>query len=332
MSRPRLELSIALAPNENVEAIVDGRIAPEGCRLTPTLVHASEMFWRQLKFADFDVSEMSLSSLLIAISRGDTRWVALPVYTMRKFFHTWIMVRSDAGIAAPADLKGKRVGVPEYQQTSAIWSRGILQHEFGVKPSDIEWHMERTPEKSHGGATGFKPPPGVVLRQIPPSTDIGQMLLRGELDATLLYLTDQNLVDRSRVDIDKAPQIRPLFSDPVAEGTRYYTKTGILPINHTLVVKRSVLERHPWVALNLYSAFLRARNEVRDARNKALQLYYDTGLLRDDARKAIGVDLLAYGAKAHPVIETIARYVHEQGLTDRVVGLSEIFAPSTLEV
>ena len=108
-----------------------------------------------------------MSSLTIATSQGPTQWVALPVFTTREFFHLRILVRVASGIEKPADLKGKRVGVPEYQQTAAIWGRGVLQHEFGVHPRDIEWHMERTPETSHGGSTGFKPPEGVTVHRIP---------------------------------------------------------------------------------------------------------------------------------------------------------------------
>ena len=107
-----LELSIALSDNERTRPILEGRVAPQGITLVPTMVHPSEMFWRQLRFAEFDVSEMSMSSLIIATSRGDTRWVAIPVFTMRKFFHTSIIVRTDSGIAKPADLRGKRIGVP----------------------------------------------------------------------------------------------------------------------------------------------------------------------------------------------------------------------------
>ena len=201
MSAPALELSIALSDNERTRPLLEGRVAPQGIRLVPTMVHPSEMFWRQLRFAEFDVSEMSMSSLIISVARGDTRWVAIPVFTMRKFFHTSIIVRTDFGIAAPADLRGKRIGVPEYQQTWAIWARGILQHEFGVHAREIEWFMERNPDKSHGGATGFAAPEGVRVNQIPPTTDMGEMLVRGELDGALHYLPEQNLVDRSKVDV-----------------------------------------------------------------------------------------------------------------------------------
>jgi 4,5-dihydroxyphthalate decarboxylase len=332
MTRPRLALSIALSDNPNTRPLIDGDIAPEGIGLTPTVIHPSEMFWRQLKFAEFDVSEMSMSSLVIATARGPTPWVALPVFTTREFFHTRMLVRADAGIASPADLKGKRVGVPEYQQTAAIWGRGVLEHEFGVKPRDMEFFMERVPDKSHGGATGFKPPAGVTVHQIPAGTNIGEMLVRGELDATLLYLTHHNLVDRSRIDFNTDPRARPLF-DRAAEGRRYYAKTGIYPINHTVVVRRALLEQHPWIALNLYSAFAAARAQVLRAGGAALASHFETGVLGEDARRALATDPMAYGVKAtRKVLETIAEYVHAQGLTDRRVKIEELFAPSTMDL
>src|SRR6266542_306139 len=219
-----LELSIALSDNERTRPLIEGRVVPQGIKPVVTVVHPSEMFWRQLRFAEFDVSEMSMSSLIIAASRGDTRWVAIPVFTMRKFFHTSIIVRRDSGIGAPADLRGKRIGVPEYQQTWAIWSRGVLEHEFGVHPRDIEWFMERNPEKSHGGATGFTAPPGVRVQHIPPSTNIGEMLVRGELDGALLC-QDRAFPDqpyrRAAALAARAPSLgraQPLFGLRRGEG------------------------------------------------------------------------------------------------------------------
>jgi 4,5-dihydroxyphthalate decarboxylase len=295
-------------------------------------VHPSEMFWRQLKFGEFDVSEMSMSSLVISTSRGPTPWVALPVFTTREFFHTRVLVRADAGIATPADLRGKRVGVPEYQQTAAIWARGALENEFGVAPREMEFFMERG-DKSHGGATGFKPPPDVTVQQIPASTNIGEMLTRGELDATLLYLTNPNLVDRSRIDLAADKRIRTLFPDRGAEGRRYYAKTGLYPINHTVVVRRTLLEQHPWIALNLYAAFASARAAVLRAGGTALASHFETGVLGDDVRRAVATDPMAYGVKAtRKVLETIADYVHAQGLAERRVKIEELFAPQTLDL
>jgi 4,5-dihydroxyphthalate decarboxylase len=331
MTTSLLELSIALSDNERTRPLIEGRVVPQGIKPVVTVVHPSEMFWRQLRFAEFDVSEMSMSSLIIATSRGDTRWVAIPVFTMRKFFHTSIMVRRDSTIAAPADLRGKRIGVPEYQQTWAIWSRGVLQHEFGVHARDIEWFMERNPEKSHGGATGFSPP-GVRLHYIAPNTNIGEMLVRGELDGALLYLVHPNLIDRSTLDVSGVT--RHLFPDPAAEGRRFYAKTGLFPINHTVVVRRSLLERHPWVPLNLYAAFVAAKEEIARYGQSYLHWYFETGLLDDSVQRALGAhDPLAYGFKAsRAVLDTIAQYVHEQGLSERRVKVEELFVPSTLDM
>jgi 4,5-dihydroxyphthalate decarboxylase len=332
MSRSRLPLSIALSDNPNTRPLIDGNVAPEGIALTPTVVHPSEMFWRQLKFGEFDVSEMSMSSLVISTSRGPTPWVALPVFTTREFFHTRILVRADAGIAAPADLKGKRVGVPEYQQTAAIWARGALENEFGVAPREMEFFMERG-DKSHGGATGFKPPPGVTVNQIPASTNIGEMLTRGELDATLLYLTNPNLVDRSRIDLSADKRIRPLFADRAAEGRRYYAKTRLYPINHTVVVRRTLIEQQPWIALNLYAAFASARAAVLRGGETALASHFETGLLGNDVKRALATDPMAYGVKAtRKVLETIANYVHAQGLAARRIQIEELFAPATMDL
>jgi 4,5-dihydroxyphthalate decarboxylase len=260
MTAPSLDLSIALSDNERTRPLLEGRVVPQGIRLVPTMIHPSEMFWRQLRFGEFDISEMSLSSLIISTARGDTRWVAIPVFTMRRFFHTSIIVRTDSGITEPAQLRGRRIGVPEYQQTWAIWSRGALQHEFGVHAREIDWFMERNPDKSHGGATGFTPPDGVRVSQIAATSNMGEMLLRGELDGAIHYLPEKNLVDRSTVDVSSVT--RPLFPDPAAEGRRYYAKTGLFPINHTVVIRRSLLEQHPWIALNLSSV-----NLCRPSRN-----------------------------------------------------------------
>jgi 4,5-dihydroxyphthalate decarboxylase len=291
------------------------------------------MFWRQLKFAEFDVSEMSLSSLFIAVARGDTRWVALPIYTMRRFFHTWTWVRCDRGINSPADLRGKRVGVPEYQQTAAIWARGVMQHEFGVHPSEVEWFMERTPQTSHGNATGFVAPPGVRINQIPASTNIGEMLVSGELDATLLYLGETNVVDRSSIDLATRPEVRPMFADEIAEGTRFFGKTGLYPINHAMVVRRSLLERHPWIALNLLDAFNAAKAEALAVTAGVLDGYVKTGQADAGLLRALRQDPMPYGVKAaRPVLEMIADLVFEQGLSPHRVKLEDVFAPSTLEV
>jgi len=323
-----LRLSIGITNNPRTWPILDGTVKPDGIDLIPTILHPSELFWRQLHFAEFALSEMSVSSFMIVTGLGDQRFVGVPIYTTRRFYHTAILVRRKAGIETPADLKGKRVGVPEYQQTAALWARGVLQHEFGVNPKDMEFWMERTPDKSHGGATGFKPPPGVTVNQIPADKSMGSMLLAGELDAALHYLSGNNLVDRSRADLINNPDFKYLFPDSVAEGVRYFRKTGIYPINHQAVVRRDVYEKDPWVAQNLLKAFIAANDIANQRRQQHVEYHLAAGLLTGDAKTPI----VRHGIKANRhVIETIAQYSLEQGLTKRLIKLDEIYAPNVME-
>ncbi len=323
-----LRLSIGITNNPRTWPILDGTVKPDGIDLIPTILHPSELFWRQLHFAEFALSEMSVSSFMIVTGLGDQRFVGVPIYTTRRFYHTAILVRRKAGIETPADLKGKRVGVPEYQQTAALWARGVLQHEFGVNPKDMEFWMERTPDKSHGGATGFKPPPGVTVNQIPADKSMGSMLLAGELDAALHYLSGNNLVDRSRADLINNPDFKYLFPDSVAEGVRYFRKTGIYPINHQAVVRRDVYDKEPWVAQNLLKAFIAANDIANQRRQQHVEYHLAAGLLTGDAKTPI----VRHGIKANRhVIETIAQYSLEQGLTKRLIKLDEIYAPNVME-
>ena len=324
----QLQLSIGITSNPRTWPIIDGKVKPDGIELSPTVLHPSELFWRQLHHAEFAVSEMSVSSFLIIKSQGDDRFIGVPVFTTRRFFHTGMLVRRKAGIETPADLKGKRVGVPEYQQTAAVWVRGVLQHEFGVEPKDMEFWMERPPAKSHGGATGFKAPPGVLIHTIPEEKSIGSMMLSAELDAVLFYLTAPNPIDRSRIDLANHPDIKFLFPDRIAENIRFYRKTGLYPINHMMVVRKDIADENPWVIKNVLDAFRRA-NDVADAqRLEHVEYHLAAGLLLGDARTAI----VQHGVAANrKIIETVAQYSVEQGLTQRLVKPEELFAASTLD-
>lgn len=328
----KLRLSLGIASNPRSWPILDGRVEVDGVELVSSVVAASELFWRQLRFADFDLSEMSISSWLIARSRGEERYVGLPIFTTKRLFHTELLVRRDAKIDVPADLRGKRVGVLEYQQTAALWVRGALEHEFGVRAPEMEFWMERTPDHSHGGATGFVPPPGVTIHQIPRETNVGEMVASGELDAALHYHTAPTLVHRSAVDLMHHPDVKTLFPDPHAEGVRYYRKTGIFPINHMMLIRRSLLDAHPWLALNVLKAF-NAANAVADReRLEHVEYYLAAGLLELQAQAALATPLLRHGVRANrTVLEAAGQYSHEQGLTPRRLALDELFAASTLE-
>ncbi len=329
---PKPTFSIAFAPNPRSLPVMNGTVQTEGVDLIPTASPPPETFHRQLTRQDFDVSEMSLSSLAIIAAQGNRDWVALPIFSTRSFFGTGALVRVDSGIHSPADLKGKRVGVNEYQQTAALWARGFFQHEYGVASHDVEWWMERAPELSHGGATGFTPPPRVALHYMNPAAqNIGSMMADGSLDAVYVYFTGSG-INRSTIDLRAHSQVRTLFPDPLAESARYYAKTGLYPINHVVIMRRSLYEQYPWAARNLLDAFQKAK-EIAAARAIELaQPYIETGLLPANARRTIAEDLFPYGVSANRrTLETALAYSTEQGLTSRLVTIEELFAPAILD-
>jgi len=327
----KLPLSLGITSNPRTWPVIDGRVVPDAINPMITVCDPSELFWRQLRFAEFDVSEMSMSSLMMIRAQGDERFIGLPVFTTRQFFHTKILVRKDARINSPADLRGKRVGVPEYQQTAALWIRGIIQSEFGVSPREMEFWMERVPSRSHAGAVGFKAPAGVTINQIPPEKSIGSMMVKGELDACMFYIRNQNLVDRSSEDLHNHPEIKPLFPDSTAEGVRYYQKTGIYPINHGMVVKREVAEKNPWVIINLLKAFNAANAIIERERAEHVAYHLETGLVPPQYRSGLATQILTHGIKANQAtLETAASYSHDQGLTPRLMKLEDLFAVNSL--
>jgi 4,5-dihydroxyphthalate decarboxylase len=326
-----LKLSLAITDNRRTRPVIDGRVTVDGIDLAKTVLGPAEMFWRQLNKAEFDVSELSMSELMIIRSRGDERFVGLPVFTTRRFYHTGIFVRKDAKIDSPADLKGKTIGVPEYIQTSALWTRGVLESEFGVAAKDMTFFMERLPTRCHAGAIGFAYPPGVTVNQIPPEKSLGSMMLSGELQACMSYNRHSDVIDRSTADLENHPDIKPLFPDTAAECIRYYRKTGVYPINHGMAVKREVFEKNPWVAINILKAFTQANEIAERERREHVAYHVETGLVPPEYRKALSTRLISYGIKANrEVLETAARYSNQQGLTPRVMTMEELFAPNAL--
>lgn len=334
----RLTLSLATRINERMRPLVDGTVRPDGIELVPTISHPGETFWRQLRFGDFDVSEMSLSSFLVAKSQGSDL-VAIPAFPSRRFFHIELDARADAGIASPGDLAGKRIGVPEYQQTAALWLRAVLQHDFGVHPTSIHWFMERGEELSHGGATGFEPPPGITLDRIPADESLASMLADGKLDAGLVRpnrtVGADNVIERSQRYRGSAARtvVIPAFGDGINEGRRFFEAHGFIPINHTYVIKGELFRRHPWVALNLYKAFLEAKRvaERDPLEDVPLGLVFRWEFL-SQVRQWFGPDPFPYGLRANrAVLERLIRHSHEQGLIPAPMDVERLFAPSTIE-
>jgi len=201
-----------------------------------------------------------------------------------------------------------------------------------VLSTDVECWMERVPTHSHAGGVGFKAPPGVTIHQIPIEKSIGSMMVSGELEAVIHYIRHDNLVDRSKVDLNNHPDVKTLFPDPVAEGVRYFRKTGIYPINHGMVVRREIAEKHPWVILNLLKAFDKAAELADAQRMQHVEYHLASGMISQEAAKALREPVLRHGIKANKLIlETAAQMSLEQGLTPRLMRLDEIFAKSTMD-
>ena len=334
----KLTLGFISAFNERVDPLMNGTVKAEGIELIPTYSHPAETFWRQLKFKEFEVAEMSMSSFLIAKSQGSDM-VALPVFPSRRLFQTELSYHVDSGITKPGDLAGKKLGVAEYQQTAALWIRGILEHDFGVSQYNIHWHMERSEEMSHGGATGFKPPAGISFNRIAANKSLVSTLLGNELDVAHVaspFVLQANTLDRSSRIVGKNDwsKIRPLFPDRMIEGESFFKKHGFLPVNHTYIIRGDIYRKYPWIAFNLYSGFVKAKALARQklAESMPSALFFGPEYLAM-TRRLIGDDPFPYGIKANQaMLDTITSYSHEQGLTPRQVKPEELFAEQTLSL
>jgi 4,5-dihydroxyphthalate decarboxylase len=333
----KLTLAFISAFNERVEPLMNGTVQAEGIELIPTYSHPAETFWRQLKFGEFEVAEMSMSSFLIARSQG-ADMIALPVFPSRRLFQTELSYHVDSGITRPQDLVGRRLGVAEYQQTAALWIRGVLEHDFGVSQYKIHWYMERSEEMSHGSATGFKPPPGISFNRIARDKSLASTLLENELDVAHVaspWVLQANALDRSSRISGKGDwsRIEALFPDRMAEGARFYKQHGFLPVNHAYIIRGDVYRKYPWIAFNLYTGFVKAKALATEKLLERIPaaLFFGPEYAAM-TRQMIGEDPFPYGVKANKaMLDTITEYSCEQGLTPRRMKIEELFAEETLD-
>ena len=323
-----LLLSFACPPYDRILPLAYGRVVPEGIRFNYLSLEVEEVFWRQLRNMEFDVSESSLSSYVMLRSRGDERFIAIPVFTSRFFRHSCVFINTQKGIREPQDLKGKVVGLPEYQITAVVWLRGIFQDEYGVFPRDIQWRNggEETPGRKE--KIDVHLPPEIDLKPIPADKYLSQMLDDGELDAMFTARAPSSFTKGS-------PNVARLFENPREVEEQYYRKTGIFPIMHTVIIKRDIYEENPWIAVNLYKAFHEAKKIVMGRYAETAALYVTLPWVHDEidrTKKSMEEDWWPYGARKNQnVLETFLRYHHEQGLSKRLMTIEELFAPETLD-
>ncbi len=321
-----LKLSLACGNYDRTLALRDGRVNPEGIDLNYIPLAPPELWLRMLKYEEFDISEMSLSNYIIERCRKNPRFVAIPVFPSRVFRHSSIFVNKKASIKIPQDLKGKKVGVPEYGMTALVWLRGILQHDYGVAPSDMEWYIGGQEEVGRKEFIEIKIPENVHLHHLPEGPTLNEMLARGEID-TLWTTRQPSCFRQKNPDVDR---LWPNFKEVEME---YYKRTKIFPIMHTLIIKREIYEAHPWVAQSLYKAFSQAKKLCQKAMNNVGALPYMLPWSVAEYESTVslmGEDFWPYGLEPNRVtLETATRYSYEQGLSSRKLSIDELFTPNT---
>jgi 4,5-dihydroxyphthalate decarboxylase len=319
LSMTALKLTVACRDYEHTRALARGEVGVHGAEIE--FVHLSppsRIFRRMLESEEFDAAEMSLSNFMIALARGDRRFVGLPVFPYRAFRHSHIWVRRAGGVEAPRDLRGRRVGVPDYSMTALLFVRGMLRDDYGVVPEEIRWRRARSEH------VPFAAPEGVEIENIPPGETLEGWLAVGKLDA-MVSTTVPASFERGE------PWIRRLFSNPREVEADYYRRTAIFPIMHLLVVKRGIYERHSWLAAALTEAFEAAKQFSFRRFQEGFHPLPWIDLAFEQAREVIGPDPYPYGIGANrPTLEAAARFAHEQGLTPRKLAVEELFAPETL--
>lgn len=326
----KIELTLACEAYDRTDALREGRIQPEGIDLVYLPLSPQETFWRMLRHLEFDAAEMSLSAWTVAKSRGEDRIIAIPVFTSREFRHSAIYVNLKANITKPEDLRGKRVGVPEYMLTAVVWARGILQSEYGIEPKEMKWLVGGQEDPGRQERIELKKPPGVSIERVPEDQTLSAMLDAGDLDAVITPLLPSVYSSRS-------PRVRRLFPNFREVEKAYYKKTGVFPIMHTVCIKTSLYEKHPWIAQNLYKAF-------RAARDEAIRKLHDTNALRislpwvvaeaeESETTFAGGDFWPYGIEPNrKTIQTLIEYLKQQQLLERDVRIEDLFAANTFDM
>ena len=323
----KLNLSVAVRDYDRTRPLTDGSVQIDGVEPIYMALDPEEIFFRAFRHAEFDICELSMSSFTVKTAQGDNPYVGVPAFVSRAFRHTSFYVRTDR-IRKPADLKGRKVGVPEYQLTANVWARAILEDEHGVKPSDIHWIRGGLEEAGRPEKIAIKLPPDVNLDPAPEGRTLSSMLESGEIDA-FIGPRVPSCFERGH------PQVGWLFSDPIAAAKEYFKRTRIFPIMHIVGVRREIVARHPWLPAAVLKAFDKAKTialeRLADTSSTKVTLPFIEEQLRG-ARELMGRDFWSYGVDANRhVLETFLRHHHTQGLSSRPVAIEELFHPTTFE-
>ena len=323
----KLRLSIAMGDYDRTRALLDGRVQIDGVDPVCMTLSPEETFFRAFRGVEFDISELSFSSYLVKASKGESPYIAVPVFLSRAFRHTSIYVRKDR-IKTPADLKGKRVGLPEYQLTAHVWARAILADDFGVQPADIQWVRGGIDTPGRPEKIKLQLPPDVRLENAPEGVTISEMLDRGDIDGFIAPRPPSGAALKN-------PHVGWLFDDPTAAAKDYYRRTGIFPIMHVVGVRKELAAQHPWLPGAVFKAFNQAKahalEQLADTSATKVTLPFVEEQLKA-ARETMGSDYWAYGVEAsRRTLEAFVHHHYAQGLSAKRMSVDEIFHPATYE-
>lgn len=322
-----ISLDVAVGDYDHTRDLASGKVRADGLKLTFLEMPFEEIVFRFLKYREWDVSEMSMGAYCSLRSQNDDSLMAIPVFTSRMFRHSSIYVRSDSKLRGPGELGGKRVGIPEWDQTAVIYGRAILMHVHGVGLQEIEWQQAGVNAPGRKESTASNIPAGVRYRSRPDRT-LAQLLESGEVDAIMTARPPANFQNKSGA-------IKRLIPDLVSVEAEYYAKTGIYPIMHTVVIRRDILASHPWIGRSLFTAFEEAKDRsVKRALDATISRYPVPGLPAFVQRwqdQSEG-DIWPYGVQSNlTTLKAFLGFAFEQGVLHRELTVEELFAPSTLQ-
>mgnify|MGYP001201349490 CR=1 FL=1 len=318
-----LSLTCAISEYDHVRDLASGRVRAEGIELSILNMPVEEVFFRALRFREFDVCEMSMGRYVSLLSQGDCPFVAIPVFPSRMFRHSSLYVRRNGTVREAGDLKGKRIGVPEWAQTAGIYTRGMLADHFGVALAEVEWVQAGIHEAGREEEVEVRPPAGVTLTRVADRT-LNDMLLSGEIDAVMSAHPPHCFESGDRL-------VQRLSEDFITVEHRYWQDTGVFPIMHTILLSREVYEKYRWIAMNLLAAFTTAKERsmarLRDATAARCPVPWLFEYVRR-TEEIFGEDYWPYGIEANrTTLLTFLKYAHQQGITNEQLAPDDLFAP-----
>ncbi len=324
---PKLNLSVAVRDYDRTRPLTDGTVQIDGVDPVFMALDPEEIFFRAFRHAEFDICELSLSSSTVKTAQGGFAYVGVPAFVSRAFRHTSIYVRTDR-VKQSADLKGRKVGVSEYQLTANVWARALLEDEYGVKPADIHWIRGGLEQAGRVEKIAITLPPDVKLESAPEGATLNAMLEAGEIDAFIGPRTP-SCFEQGK------PNIGWLWGDPMAAAKDYFRKTGNFPIMHMIGVRRTLVEQHPWLPAAVLKAFTRAKSICLALLEETSASKVTLPFMEEQvkaARDLMGADFWPYGIPANrKTLEYFLAQHHRQGLSSRLVKLEELFHPTTFE-